>query len=349
MQSLASRHAATAWRSRRRAPGHRAPPEGQARHQRRATSSSSSTATRRPRRSTTSCSTCRPALRRHGLPPRDRPLHDPGRRHDRRHEGEADPRADRTESQNGLTNERARSPWRARRPELGHRAVLHQRARQRQFLDPPSTTATATRCSARSSRGMDVVDKIKACRPATAACTRRAATPVVIKKATMEKSPTNPRSNCTSTSQGTITLELDEQKAPKTVANFLDYVKKGHYDGTVFHRVIEGFMVQGGGFEPGMKQKPTDAPIENEANNGLKNDRVHRRHGAHLGAALGDGAVLHQRRRQRLPEPQVAHAPGLGLRGVRQGGRRPGRRRQHQGRGHRQPRRPRRRAEGRTS
>ena len=71
---------------------------------------------------------------------------------------------------------------------------------------------------------------------------------------------------------GVVTLELDEQKAPKTVANFLAYVKKGHYDGTIFHRVIPGFMVQGGGFQPGMSQKPTDAPVENEANNGLKND-----------------------------------------------------------------------------
>jgi peptidyl-prolyl cis-trans isomerase B (cyclophilin B) len=71
---------------------------------------------------------------------------------------------------------------------------------------------------------------------------------------------------------GPITLELDEAKAPKSVANFLSYVKKGHYDNTVFHRVIPGFMVQGGGFEPGMTQKPTDATIENEANNGLKND-----------------------------------------------------------------------------
>ena len=73
--------------------------------------------------------------------------------------------------------------------------------------------------------------------------------------------------------QGVITLELDAEKAPKTVANFLDYVKKGFYDRTVFHRVIPGFMAQGGGFEPGMTQKPTDAQIENEANNGLKNDK----------------------------------------------------------------------------
>ncbi|MDM0003455.1 peptidylprolyl isomerase [Variovorax sp. J22G73] len=71
---------------------------------------------------------------------------------------------------------------------------------------------------------------------------------------------------------GVITLELDAEKAPKSAENFVSYVKKGHYDNTVFHRVIPGFMVQGGGFEPGMQQKPTGAEIENEANNGLKND-----------------------------------------------------------------------------
>ena len=73
------------------------------------------------------------------------------------------------------------------------------------------------------------------------------------------------------TSAGTLRIELDDVKAPLSTANFLSYVNKGHYDGTVFHRVIKGFMVQGGGFEPGMRQKPTDAPIKNEANNGLKN------------------------------------------------------------------------------
>jgi len=73
--------------------------------------------------------------------------------------------------------------------------------------------------------------------------------------------------------QGVITLELDADKAPKTVANFLGYAKKGFYDGTIFHRVIPGFMAQCGGFEVGMAQKPTDAQIENEANNGLKNDK----------------------------------------------------------------------------
>ncbi|MDF3035605.1 MAG: peptidyl-prolyl cis-trans isomerase, partial [Paucimonas sp.] len=66
--------------------------------------------------------------------------------------------------------------------------------------------------------------------------------------------------------------ELDAEKAPKTVENFLNYVRAGHYDGTIFHRVIDGFMIQGGGFEPGMKQKPTNDPIENEAKNGLKNE-----------------------------------------------------------------------------
>ena len=74
------------------------------------------------------------------------------------------------------------------------------------------------------------------------------------------------------TSMGPVVIELDEAKAPVSAKNFLEYVDAGHYDGTVFHRVIPGFMVQGGGFEPGMKQKPTQAPIANEANNGLKND-----------------------------------------------------------------------------
>lgn len=75
------------------------------------------------------------------------------------------------------------------------------------------------------------------------------------------------------TNKGDITLSLDAVKAPKSVANFLQYVKSGHYDGTIFHRVIDNFMIQGGGMSAGMKQKPTGAEIENEANNGLKNDR----------------------------------------------------------------------------
>jgi peptidyl-prolyl cis-trans isomerase B (cyclophilin B) len=74
------------------------------------------------------------------------------------------------------------------------------------------------------------------------------------------------------TNFGAITLELDSERAPETVANFLKYVKSGFYDNTVFHRVIDSFMIQGGGFEPGLKQKPTNAAIKNEADNGLKND-----------------------------------------------------------------------------
>ena len=74
------------------------------------------------------------------------------------------------------------------------------------------------------------------------------------------------------TNFGVITLELFADKAPKTVENFLSYVKEGFYDNTVFHRVINGFMIQGGGFEPGMEQKDTKEPVENEANNGVAND-----------------------------------------------------------------------------
>jgi peptidyl-prolyl cis-trans isomerase B (cyclophilin B) len=81
----------------------------------------------------------------------------------------------------------------------------------------------------------------------------------------------NPQVELHITGYGVITLELDQEKAPKSVANFLAYVAKGHYDNTIFHRVIPGFMVQGGGMEPGMVQKDCGAPIENEANNGLKN------------------------------------------------------------------------------
>jgi peptidyl-prolyl cis-trans isomerase B (cyclophilin B) len=83
----------------------------------------------------------------------------------------------------------------------------------------------------------------------------------------------NPQVELHIAGHGTITLELDAAKAPKSVANFLAYVASGHYDNTVFHRIIDGFMVQGGGFEPGMTQKPVNAAIDNEANNGLKNDK----------------------------------------------------------------------------
>ena len=81
----------------------------------------------------------------------------------------------------------------------------------------------------------------------------------------------NPQVELHIANYGVITLELDTDKAPKSVANFLSYVNKGHYNNTVFHRIIPGFMVQGGGMEPGMKEKRGDKPIDNEANNGLKN------------------------------------------------------------------------------
>ena len=81
----------------------------------------------------------------------------------------------------------------------------------------------------------------------------------------------NPQVELHIANYGVITLELDQGKAPKTVANFLSYVNKGHYNNTIFHRVIPGFMVQGGGMEPGMKEKKGDKAIDNEANNGLKN------------------------------------------------------------------------------
>lgn len=75
------------------------------------------------------------------------------------------------------------------------------------------------------------------------------------------------------TNMGAIVIELNEEKAPKTVENFLNYVKSGQYDGTIFHRIIDGFMIQGGGMDAEMNEKPTNAPVENEADNGLKNDK----------------------------------------------------------------------------
>jgi peptidyl-prolyl cis-trans isomerase B (cyclophilin B) len=83
----------------------------------------------------------------------------------------------------------------------------------------------------------------------------------------------NPQVELQIAGHGNITIELDADKAPKSAENFLAYVKKGHYEGTIFHRIIDGFMIQGGGFAVGMTQKPTDANITNEANNGLKNNK----------------------------------------------------------------------------
>jgi peptidyl-prolyl cis-trans isomerase B (cyclophilin B) len=83
---------------------------------------------------------------------------------------------------------------------------------------------------------------------------------------------TNPKVELHIADYGVITLELDAEKAPKSVDNFIKYVEHGHYDNTIFHRVIPGFMIQGGGMEPGMKQRKTAKPVDNEANNGLKNE-----------------------------------------------------------------------------
>ena len=83
----------------------------------------------------------------------------------------------------------------------------------------------------------------------------------------------NPKVDLHIANHGVITIELDEQKAPQSTKNFLDYVNAGQYDRTIFHRVIDGFMIQGGGFEPGMTQKKVGSPIQNEASNGLKNDK----------------------------------------------------------------------------
>lgn len=121
---------------------------------------------------------------------------------------------------------------------------------------------------------------------------------------------------------GVITLELDADKAPKTVANFLHYVNKGHYNNTLFHRVIPGFMIQGGGMEPGMKQKATDAQIENEANNGLKNDpytvAMARTSAPHSATAQ---FFINVARNDFLNHTAPsAQRPGLGLCGIRQGG-----------------------------
>ena len=104
--------------------------------------------------------------------------------------------------------------------------------------------------------------------------TAKPANPVQKTSPTPPTKPTSKGSNMVkfTTNYGAFTLQLDAAKAPKTVENFLQYVRDGHYTGTIFHRVIANFMVQGGGFEPGMRQKPTRAPVANEADNGLKND-----------------------------------------------------------------------------
>ena len=110
------------------------------------------------------------------------------------------------------------------------------------------------------------------------------------------------------TSEGDIVVELDAAKAPKTVDNFLQYVKAGHYDGTVFHRVIDNFMIQGGGMTADLKEKPTRAPIRAREPQRPDQPARHDRDGAHQRSELGDGAVLHQRQGQRLPRTRRRRA-----------------------------------------
>ena len=148
------------------------------------------------------------------------------------------------------------------------------------------------------------------------------------------------------TSAGTMRIELDDEKAPLSVRNFLDYVRKGHYDGTVFHRVIKGFMMQGGGFEPGMKQKPTAATDPERGQQRPEQQALHPGHGAHLGAA--------QRQRSSSSTPPTTasstsrrNRAGLGLRRLRPRGRRHRRGRCDREGAHRPQRRARRRAGGR--
>ena len=117
------------------------------------------------------------------------------------------------------------------------------------------------------------------------------------------------------TNLGNITVELYPDKAPKTVENFLGYVKEGYYNGTIFHRVIPRFMIQGGGFDKSFKQKPARQPVQNEAANGLKNETGTVGHGPNIGSALGIVTILRQRRKQFLPELHSSYDyKGMGIR-----------------------------------
>jgi peptidyl-prolyl cis-trans isomerase B (cyclophilin B) len=133
------------------------------------------------------------------------------------------------------------------------------------------------------------------------------------------------------TSMGEIVIELDEAKAPETAANFLQYVRDGFYDGTIFHRVIEGFMIQGGGMDKDMVEKPTRRPIKNEADNGLKNER----YAVAMARTQDPNSATAQFFINVKDNPFLNHRektiPGVGLRRLRQGRQRSGRRRQDQG------------------
>ena len=119
------------------------------------------------------------------------------------------------------------------------------------------------------------------------------------------------------TNFGTIDIELDYKNAPVTASNFEQYVKDGHYNGLIFHRVIPGFMIQGGGFKPGMDEVDTREPIKNEANNGLSNEKY--TIAMYERSAFCQRSILHQRRRQQVPRLQERNNAGLGLCRIRQG------------------------------
>ena len=123
--------------------------------------------------------------------------------------------------------------------------------------------------------GMDMIENVEAREPVQATETNVVADAMQPKPAIVAEEPQEPERNTVmilmKTSQGDIKIELDPEKAPKTVENFLGYVEAGHYNGTIFHRVMDGFMIQGGGFDANMQQNPAPRTVENEANNGLRN------------------------------------------------------------------------------
>ena len=119
------------------------------------------------------------------------------------------------------------------------------------------------------------------------------------------------------TSAGTMHIELDDEKAPLSAQNFLDYVRKGHYDGTVFHRVIKGFMVQGGGFDADMKQKPTAAADPERSQQRPEEQALHAGDGAHLGAALATAQFFINTVDNGFLDFTRRIGAGLGLRGLR--------------------------------